>query len=104
MSNWFQKLGFGLKKTSTRLTSGITDIFIKRKVDSQTLEELEDLLITSDLGVKAAQKSSLLLPPAVLIKTPTSKKSKPNWPTTSRRFLTHANNPFSSRMKNLMLF
>ena len=56
MSNWFQKLGFGLKKTSTRLTSGITDIFIKRKVDSQTLEELEDLLITSDLGVKAAQK------------------------------------------------
>lgn len=56
MSNWFQKLSFGLKKTSTRLTSGITDIFIKRKVDSQTLEELEDLLITSDLGVKAAQK------------------------------------------------
>lgn len=56
MSNWFQKLGFGLKKTSTRLTSGITDILIKRKVDSQTLEELEDLLITSDLGVKAAQK------------------------------------------------
>lgn len=56
MSNWFQKLGFGLKKTSTRLTSGITDIFIKRKVDSQTLEELEDLLITSDLGVKAVQK------------------------------------------------
>ena len=56
MSNWFQKLGFGLKKTSTRLTSGITDIIIKRKVDSQTLEELEDLLITSDLGVKAAQK------------------------------------------------
>ena len=31
MSNWFQKLGFGLKKTSTRLTSGITDIFINAK-------------------------------------------------------------------------
>ena len=56
MSNWFQKLGFGLKKTSTQLTTGITDIFTKRKVDSQTLEDLEDLLITSDLGVKASQK------------------------------------------------
>ena len=56
MSNWFQKLGLGLKKTSTQLTSGITDIFTKRKVDLQTLEDLEDLLITSDLGVKASQK------------------------------------------------
>ncbi len=56
MSNWFQKLGLGLKKTSTQLTSGITDIFTKKKIDSQTLEDLEDLLITSDLGVKASQK------------------------------------------------
>lgn len=56
MTNFFQKLGLGLKKSSNKLTSGISDIFTKRKVDSQTLEELEELLITSDLGVKASTK------------------------------------------------
>lgn len=56
MSNWFTKLGLGLKKSSTNLTEGITGIFTKKRVDSQTLEDLEDLLITSDLGVKASTK------------------------------------------------
>lgn len=56
MSNFFKKLGLGLKKSSTKLTEGISDIFTKKKVDTQTLEELEELLITSDLGVKASGK------------------------------------------------
>lgn len=56
MSNFFKKLGLGLKKSSTKLTEGISDIFTKKKVDAQTLEELEELLITSDLGVKASGK------------------------------------------------
>lgn len=56
MSSFFQKLGFGLKKTSGKISSGISDIFTKRKVDTQTLEELEELLITSDIGIKAAAK------------------------------------------------
>lgn len=56
MSNFFQKLGLGLKKSSSKLTGGLSDIFIKKKVDEQTLEELEELLITSDLGIKASSK------------------------------------------------
>ena len=56
MTNFFQKLGLGLKKTSDKLSGGITDIFTKRKVDEQTLEELEELLITSDIGIKASTK------------------------------------------------
>ncbi len=56
MSNFFQKLGFGLKKSSSKITDGLTDIFTKKKVDEQTLEELEELLITADLGVKAVNK------------------------------------------------
>lgn len=56
MSNWFAKLGLGLKKSSANLTDGISGIFTKKKVDSQTLEGLEDLLITSDMGVKASSK------------------------------------------------
>lgn len=56
MSNWLTKLGLGLKKSSANLTDGISGIFTKKKVDSQTLEDLEDLLITSDMGIKASTK------------------------------------------------
>lgn len=56
MANFFQKLGFGLKKSSNKLTEGISGIFTKKKVDSQTLEDLSDLLISSDMGVKATTK------------------------------------------------
>jgi fused signal recognition particle receptor len=48
--NWFSKLTSGLKKTST----GITEIFTKEKLDEATLEELEELLILSDMGVGTA--------------------------------------------------
>lgn len=53
MTSWLQKLGFGLKKSSSRLSSEIGDIFTKRRVDRQTLDELEELLLCSDLGLKA---------------------------------------------------
>lgn len=56
MTSWLQKLGLGLKKSSSRLSSGISDIFTKRKIDDATLEELEELLITSDMGIKASSK------------------------------------------------
>ncbi|NOZ43018.1 MAG: signal recognition particle-docking protein FtsY [Alphaproteobacteria bacterium] len=51
---WFQRLKTGLKRSSTALSGGINDIFVKRKLDATTLEELEDLLIMSDLGVSAS--------------------------------------------------
>lgn len=53
---FLQKLGFGLKKSSNQITSGITDIFTKKKLDAATLEELEELLISADLGVTAATR------------------------------------------------
>lgn len=56
MVNFFQKLGLGLKKTSAKLTGGISDIFTKQKVDSQTLDDLQDVLIAADMGVKASAK------------------------------------------------
>ena len=53
---WFQRLRQGLTKTSSRLTEGITGVFAKRKLDDETLEELEDLLIQADLGVDVASR------------------------------------------------
>ncbi len=52
--SWFKRLTSGLSKTSTRLTEGITSVFTKRKLDAESLEDLEDLLIQADLGVDTA--------------------------------------------------
>ena len=53
---WFAKLKEGLSKSSSKLTDGITSIFTKRKLDDEALEELEELLITADLGPATAAK------------------------------------------------
>lgn len=52
---WFGRLKDGLKRSTTALSGGISDIFVKRKLDATTLEDLEDLLIMSDLGVAVSQ-------------------------------------------------
>ena len=54
--SWFQKLKLGLSQTSSQLTSRISSLFTKRKLDEDTLDELEDLLIQSDLGVETAMR------------------------------------------------
>lgn len=53
---WFGRLKQGLKKSSSALTEGITGIFTKKRLDASTLEELEDLLIMSDLGVAVSAR------------------------------------------------
>ena len=55
---WFQRLKAGLTKTSAKLSQDIAGIFTKRKLDADTLEELEDLLIQADLGVDTAMRIS----------------------------------------------
>jgi fused signal recognition particle receptor len=55
---WLARLRAGLSRTSSRLSDGIGVIFSGRKLDDTALEELEDLLITSDLGVETAVKLS----------------------------------------------
>jgi fused signal recognition particle receptor len=52
----FVKLKDSLSVTSSKISSGINDIFTKRKLDDETLEELEDLLISSDLGTATSAK------------------------------------------------
>lgn len=56
MSSWFERLKSGLQKTSGKLSQGITDIFTKRKLDAEAVEELEELLIMSDLGPTTAAR------------------------------------------------
>ena len=51
---WFARLKSGLKRSTSALADGIAGIFTKRKPDDAALEELEELLIGSDLGVAVA--------------------------------------------------
>ncbi len=53
---FFKKLSEGLSKSSGKISTGISDIFTKKKLDAATLEQLEELLITADLGPATAAK------------------------------------------------
>ncbi|MCH9753699.1 MAG: signal recognition particle-docking protein FtsY [Alphaproteobacteria bacterium] len=54
--SWFNRLKEGLKKTSEKISGGISNIVTKKKLDTETLNELEELLISADLGATASQK------------------------------------------------
>lgn len=53
---WLSRLKRGLTRSSSKLTGGITDLFTKRKLDDAAIEDLEELLITADLGVATSAK------------------------------------------------
>lgn len=53
---WFARLKDGLKRTSSAISEGITGIFTKKKLDQASLDELEELLISADLGVGPAAR------------------------------------------------
>ncbi|MGA3302544.1 MAG: signal recognition particle-docking protein FtsY [Methylovirgula sp.] len=54
--SWWSRLSQGLSRSSQSLGSGLADIFTKRKLDTATLDELEDMLIRADLGVAVAAR------------------------------------------------
>lgn len=53
---WLARMREGMGRSASAISSGLTGIFTKAKLDSATLEELEDLLIQSDLGADAAME------------------------------------------------
>jgi fused signal recognition particle receptor len=55
-SSWLARLRGGFKKTSDRLGENLTGLFTKATLDSQTLDEVEEALIASDLGPRTAAR------------------------------------------------
>jgi len=53
---FFKRMSEGLKRSTSRLSDNVTAVFTKRKLDDDALEELEDLLIASDLGIGPSMK------------------------------------------------
>ena len=53
---FFSRLKEGLARSTQKITQGITGVFNKRKLDDAALEELEEILITADLGTEVASR------------------------------------------------
>jgi fused signal recognition particle receptor len=53
---WFAQLRQGLTRTSAALSENVASVLTKRRLDEETLEELEDVLIKSDLGPAMAAR------------------------------------------------
>lgn len=53
---WFKRIKEGLVKSSSKLTDGLSSLITKRKLDQETLDDLETLLITTDMGIQVTEK------------------------------------------------
>ena len=78
---WFKKLKSGLSKSSEKLTTKINKVIKGKKIDEETLSELEEILISSDMGVKFSleviedlRKSKMIDPSVIKIKKVIQKK------------------------------
>ena len=52
----FEKFKLGFKKSAESISSGLREIIIKKEIDDKTLNEIEDFLIQSDVGVAASEE------------------------------------------------
>ena len=52
----FEKFKIGLSKSSKNFSNGIKNLVINKKIDSKTLDELEDFFIESDVGIVVAKE------------------------------------------------
>jgi fused signal recognition particle receptor len=55
-TGFFARLKAGLSRSSAKLTDGITGILGRRRLDDEALAELEELLITADMGTGIAEE------------------------------------------------
>ena len=52
----FDKFKLGFKKSASSFTSGLKDIIVKKEIDDKTLDQIEEYLIQSDVGLAAAEE------------------------------------------------
>ena len=72
---WFKKFKKSLSKSSDKISGGIKKILKGKKIDEFTLQELEELMISSDLGVESSSKIIQELKKSKII-NPSSEKVK----------------------------
>jgi len=52
----FEKFKIGFKKSASTFASGLKNIIVKKEIDDKTLDQVEEYLIESDVGVNAASE------------------------------------------------
>ena len=52
----FDKFNIGFKKSALAFSSGLKEIIIKKELDDKSLNDIEDFLIQSDVGVDASKE------------------------------------------------
>ncbi len=52
----FEKFKLGFKKSAENIKSGLREIIIKKEIDDETLNKIEEFLISSDVGIDAASE------------------------------------------------
>ena len=57
----FDKFKTGFKKSASTFTSGLKDIIIKKEIDDQTLNQIEEYLIKSDVGLEVAEEIKTII-------------------------------------------
>ncbi|MHC8508295.1 MAG: signal recognition particle-docking protein FtsY [Rhodospirillales bacterium] len=72
---WTARLRAALGKTSSRLASGVASAFARARVDAAALDELEDALITADLGAAAAARLRAALEKHTFAETPSPEEA-----------------------------
>jgi fused signal recognition particle receptor len=82
---WLSRLRDGLAKSTKRVTESITGLFTKKKLDQETLNELEDALIQADLGVAVATAWSRSSAASASARKSPTRRCGPPSPTTSPR-------------------
>ena len=54
--NILEKFKIGLGKSSKNLSTGFNNLIFKKKIDNNVLDDLEDFLIQSDVGIESAKE------------------------------------------------
>ncbi len=52
----FEKFKIGFKKSAEKITSGLKEIIIKKEIDDEILDKIEEFLISSDVGIEASSE------------------------------------------------
>src|SRR5262245_56559621 len=54
--SWAARLRDGLSRTRTQLSGKLAHVFKRGKIDDELYEELETILLTSDVGIAATER------------------------------------------------
>ena len=57
----FDKFKIGFKKSASSFTSGLRDIIVKKEINDETLNQIEEYLIQSDVGLLAAEEIKTII-------------------------------------------